>query len=95
MLNVSFITAIFGPLCRAELLSSVQLTFSTVPRLVDDVTDDEWRKEEEAVTVDGALCLNIDLMYRNNLPLRRRGLPHHLQGPHSRPLSGTRETVSV
>lgn len=76
------VTAIVGLLCRAEL-SSVRLTFSTLPALVDDVTDDERREEEEAVTGDGALCLNVDLMDRNNLPLRRRRLPHHLQGPNS------------
>lgn len=47
------------------------------------MTDDERRQEEEAVTGDGALRLNIDLMDGNDLPLGGGGLPHHLQGPQS------------
>lgn len=49
------------------------------PGLVDEVADDERREEEEAVAADGALRLNVDLMYRDDLPLGRGGLPHHLQ----------------
>lgn len=57
--------------------------WAPLPGLVDDVTDDERREEEEAVAGDGALCLNVDLMDGDHLPLGGRGLPHHLQGPQS------------
>ncbi len=51
----------------------------SVPVLVDDVADDERGEEEEAVAGHGALCLHVDLMDGDHLPLRCGRLPHHLQ----------------
>lgn len=79
---VSLVRAICELLYTAELLTFDlhYASCTTVPGPVNDVTDDERRKEEEAVAVEGALCLYINLMYGNNLPLRSRRLSHHLQG---------------
>lgn len=49
------------------------------PVFVDDVADDERGEEEQAVAAHSALCLHVDLMDGDHLPLWCGCLPHNLQ----------------
>lgn len=66
-----------GFLCFVQLMAVASHAYT--PVLVNDVTDDERREEEQAVAGHGALRLDVDLVDGDDFALRRRRLSHHLQ----------------